>query len=187
MSLLEEGSLPMAEGMTLPPMVAAAGPSSIEAVFQTRAALQADRWQAIVIHHSATPYATPDQLDLRHRQLGLSGLGYHFVIGNGRGMADGEIHAGYRWMEQLPGAHVAGVEGSWYNRHAIGICLVGDGRRRPFTRTQLARLVQLCAALAEALDIPAERIVLHSDLANTNDPGRYFPQAAFYEQLAAQR
>jgi hypothetical protein len=172
-----------ASGMSLPPLVAAAGPASIESVFRTRTAVSSGRWQAIVIHHSGSLSGTPEALDASARQGGLKGLGHHFVIGNGRGMSDGEIHVGYRWLDQLAGAHVAGVHGDWYNRNAVGICLVGDGRRRVFTEGQTARLVQLVGALMDELGIPRERVYLHSDLAGVEDPGPLFPLAAFHEQL----
>lgn len=185
--LLQGGPAPRLDGLALTPMVAAAGPQSIEAVFRTRAPLERQRWQAIVIHHSGSLYGTPESLESQHRAMNLSGLGYHFVIGNGSGMEDGEVNVGYRWLDQLPGAHVAGPKGDWFNRHSVGICLVGDGRRRPFTEMQMRRLVQLVGALAEQLDIPADRIYLHSELTQVDDPGRLFPEAAFREQVARLR
>jgi hypothetical protein len=172
------------EGLSLPPMVAAAGTSSIEAIFQTRQAIGPQRWQAIVIHHSGSVVGSPGSIDVQHKAANLDGLGYHFVIGNGSGYGDGDIHVGYRWLDQLPGAHVGGMNGDWFNRNAIGICLVGDGRRRPFTEQQARRLVQAVAALAERLEIPPDRIYLHSDVNPTDSPGRFFPEAAFREQLA---
>lgn len=185
--VLQGGPAPRLDGLALPPMVAAAGPSSIEAVFKTRAPIQNRRWQAIVIHHSGAAYGTPATIEAQHRARNLDGLGYHFVIGNGSGLEDGEVHVGYRWLDQLPGAHVAGAKGDWYNRNSVGICLVGDGRRRPFTQQQMRRLVQLVSALSEQLQIPADHIYLHNDLAQTDDPGRFFPEAAFREQLAHAR
>jgi N-acetyl-anhydromuramyl-L-alanine amidase AmpD len=52
---------------------------------------------------------------------------------------------------------------------------------------QMRRLVQLVSALSEQLGIPADKVYLHSDLAQTDDPGRLFPEAAFREQLARAR
>lgn len=177
------GRAPRVDGMTLTPLVASAGPNSVEAIFATRNELDRERWASIVVHHSGSPVGSPATIADEHRAMNLNGLGYHFVIGNGRGAGDGAIHVGYRWLDQLPGAHAAGDNGDWYNRHGIGICLVGDGNRRGFTDQQLARLTQLVRALAEELDIPEERIVLHSDIAPASDPGRLFPAAAFREEL----
>jgi len=172
------------DGLALPALAASGRPVSLESVFETRAGLERARWGAIVIHHSATPYATAESLDLAHRELGLTELGYHFVIGNGNGLGDGQVHIGSRWLDQAPGAHAAGEHADWYDRHSIGICLVGNGDRRPFTRAQIQRLTQLVIALARELGIPPERILLHSDIAPTTDPGWNFPEGAFRELVA---
>lgn len=173
------------QGVSLPALLAPAASSSIEGVLATRTPLDTSRWQGIVIHHTASPYATPQTLEAQAKDQKLQGLGYHFVIGNGSGMDDGEVHVGYRWLAQLPGAHTAGDKADWYNRHAIGICLVGNGDREAFTDAQMRRLVQLVRTLADELKIPRERIVLHRDLANTTSPGRLFAAASFREQINA--
>jgi N-acetyl-anhydromuramyl-L-alanine amidase AmpD len=184
LGLLQGGPSPRLDGLSLPPMVAAAGPSNIEAIFSTRQPMADQRWQAIVIHHSGSGFGTAASIEAQHRAMNLEGLGYHFVVGNGSGMGNGEIRAGYRWLDQLPGAHVAGAQGDWYNRNAIGICLVGDGRKRSFNGDQMQRTVQLVSALCDRLGIPPSQVYLHSELAPTDDPGRFFPEAAFREQLA---
>lgn len=171
------------DGFRIPSLVAADPTSGVDQIFETRAPMQDSPWQAIVIHHSASTYASPDSIDREHRAMGLAGLGYHFVVGNGAGAGDGDLHVGYRWLDQLPGAHTAGQYGDWYNRNAIGICLVGDGDRREFTGSQMARLVQTVRALQRKFGIPAENVILHSDVAGTTSPGRYFPLTAFREQL----
>ena len=183
LSALSGGSPGLRQGATLSPLASLAGPSSIESVFRTREPLDEARWNAIVIHHSASPVGSPQAIDERHRSMGLTGLGYHFVVGNGSGMGDGEVHVGYRWLEQLPGAHVAGLAGQSYNRTSVGVCLVGDGNRRPFTGAQMARLVELVSALMKRNAIPAERVYLHADLASTRSPGAYFPAAEFRELI----
>lgn len=173
------------DGLTLPPMVAAAGPSSIESIFQTRATLDRSRWRSIVIHGSGSPVGSPATIEASHRARNLQGLGYHFVIGNGRGFGDGEIFVASRWLEQTAGEHVAGPQGDDLNRVSIGICLVGDGHREQFTETQMRRLVQLIQTLARELDIPAESVMLHSDVAEATDPGKFFPAAALRQALAS--
>ena len=166
------------------PMVRVASPAGLEAVLETRAPLAEEQWDAIVIHHSGSPADSPVSLDEQHKQIGLRGLGYHFVVGNGVRMGDGEVHVAYRWLDQLPGAHVAGAAGTEMNRRAIGICLVGDGDRRAFSDTQIRRVMQLVTLLRERAGISAERVYLHRDLATTTSPGRYFPEAQFDELLS---
>jgi len=160
---------------------------SLEAVLATERPLDRQRWKAIVIHHSGTPYETGESIDRRHREMGLRGLGHHFVIGSGSGIGDGEVLTGFRWRQQLPGAHARGPDADWYDRHAISICLVGNGDRRPFTQRQLARTRELVSRLMVELDLTPSDVVLHSAIAPTTDPGWNFPEAWFYEQLAGAR
>lgn len=175
------------DGLALPALVAPSGPSSVEAVFNTRASLDKTRWQSIVIHHSGSVAGTPANLESQAKADGLKGLGYHFVIGNGRGIEDGELHVGYRWLDQLPGAHAAGKDADWYNLNSIGICMIGNGNHEEFTPAQMRRLSQLVDALSRELNIPSGNVVLHSDIAPASDPGMLFPRAAFRERFPAQR
>lgn len=184
---LDHGSPTRLDGLALPAMVATQPSASIEAVFRTRVPAADGQWLAIVIDHTGAPFGTPASINTEHKAMGLKGLGYDFVIGNGQGMSDGEIHVGERWLEQAPGAHTAGPDGDWYNRHAIGIALVGDGTRRGFSQTQMTRLLDLVSALAREYQIPPERIVLHSDVAPVAGPGRYFPAASLREQIDSWR
>ncbi len=184
LSVLTDRGVSALQGTTLSALTNLTAPSTVESVFRTNAPLERDRWLSIVIHHSGSPAGSPASLDEQHRSRGLAALGYHFVIGNGVGMSDGEIHVGRRWLDQLPGAHVAGPQGDYYNRTSIGICLIGNGDRRRFTNAQIQALAQLTSALARELDIPADRVLLHSDLASTRSPGAFFPEARFRELIA---
>lgn len=175
------------DGLALPALVSASGSASIETVFRTRATLDSKRWRSIVIHHSGSMRGTPASLEAQAKSVGLKGLGTHFVIGNGQGMDDGEIHVGYRWLDQNPGAHTTGADADWYNLHSIGICLVGNGDRQEFTPAQIDRLGQLVRTLCREFEIPEERVVLHSQVAKTSDPGLLFPTASFREQLPRKR
>ncbi len=172
------------DGRVLTPLAEVEGPRTLESVFDTRRPLDRERWTAIVIHDSGAPADSVSEIDARHRRAGLTSLGYHFVIGNGTRMGNGSVHVGDRWLEQLPGAHVGGPDGAYYNGCAIGICVVGDGDRRAPTDAQVRRLAQLVVDLARELGIPRDRILLHSDLAETTSPGRLFPASLFYEQIA---
>ena len=158
------------------------------------------QWQAIVIHHSATPAGDSITLNRQHTASGLSGLGYHFVIGNGQGLGDGLVEVGYRWNRQLAGAHVAGAtatesrngldrtslstaDADQYNRHSIGICMIGNGNRREFTDRQIHELITLVRALQAQFGIPGSAVYLHSDLSKVTSPGKFFPTAEFEAQI----
>jgi N-acetyl-anhydromuramyl-L-alanine amidase AmpD len=170
--------------LAVQPLMATASATSVESVLRNiQSQIQPGRWQAIVIHDSATTVATPAQLDQRAKDQGLRGIGYHFVLGNGNGMSDGELHATARWLTQQPGAHTAGQNADWFNRQAIGICLVGDGDRDRFSPAQTRRLLELVDLLRTRLNIPADRIYLHNQLAPTTSPGRYFPETTLRAHL----
>jgi hypothetical protein len=183
---LLDGGKPVisADGVALPALMNVSTPNSLEAILSTREPLRHDLWSAIVIHDSGSPIGSPASLEQQARAMNLNGLGYHFVIGNGNGMGDGEVHVGARWLRQSLGAHVAGPQGESFNRSAIGICLVGDGNRGRFSPAQIDRLVALVETLRREFNIPADRVYLHSQLANTQSPGRLFPVAAFREALS---
>ena len=122
------------------------------------------QWSQIIIHHSATISGNAASFDRYHKSLGWDGLGYHFVIGNGRGAPDGDIHVGWRWLEQREGAHTRG------HNDALGICLVGDFRngRRPTTKqwTALVRLIRRLEKQYGVMDVTT-----HNQLGQTYCPG----------------
>jgi len=198
--VIADAGAPNIEAAVSPTVVGhGANPNAIPLIVPREASEVAGRWQAIVIHHSGTPAGDAVTLGRQHVSAGLSGLGYHFVIGNGQGLGDGLVDVGYRWSQQLPGAHVASApagangdprrvglsksDAERYNRHAIGICLIGNGNRREFTDRQVNELVNLVRALQERHGIPASAVHLHSDLASVPSPGTHFPAARFESQI----
>lgn len=135
-------------------------------------------WKYVVLHHTATETGSLESIDAAHKQRKDSegnpwrGIGYHFLIGNGRGMSDGEVVATFRWTEQCDGAHAGH---SVYNNQGIGICLVGNFEEAPPTPAQLNSLRQLIATLQETCQINAAGIVRHTDIKPTACPGKNFP------------
>ena len=80
----------------------------------------------ISVHCSATAEGkdfTVEDIDRWHRQRGLNGIGYHFVI-----YRDGSIHAG-RSKRQI-GAHCKG-----HNTISIGICYIAVCQQTASPRT----------------------------------------------------
>src|SRR4029078_798906 len=113
-------------------------------------AVQSRPWTSIVIHHTASKRGSVESIHEAHLKRKdkdgnpWQGIGYHFVIGNGNGMTDGEIEPTFRWREQMQGGH-AGSGG--YHEHGIGIALVGNFDEQPPTAAQLAAIKQLVMAL----------------------------------------
>ncbi len=136
------------------------------------------RWRYIVLHHTATDSGDVVAIDAEHRQRKdragnpWLGIGYHFLIGNGRGMADGLVEPTFRWKQQLHGAHAGSRS---YNEEGIGICLVGNFDNYPPTPRQVVAARELVRTLAERFDINPPNIVCHQDVGATRCPGAKFP------------
>jgi hypothetical protein len=186
MLLIDGRPSPRSDGLSLSPLAAAtiSGSGAADPITQTRVPLDRAKWQAIVIHHSGSFKGDPASIEREQRDRQLAGytsggLGHHFIIGNGNGMDDGQIHIGYRWLDQLSGSQAAGPNADFYNQHAISICLVGDGNRSGFTPAQIQQLQTLVESLRRQTGLPAERVLLHSDLTAVDDPGRLFPTGIY--------
>jgi N-acetyl-anhydromuramyl-L-alanine amidase AmpD len=131
------------------------------------------KWRYVVIHHSGTGEGSAAAFDRYHKAVkGFDDLGYHFVVGNGQGSADGEVEVSRRWKEQRVGAHAGVTE---YNERGIGICLVGDFERATPTGKQMASLRGLLAFLTKRFNILPSGVARHSDLLPTGCPGADFP------------
>jgi hypothetical protein len=146
------------------------------------------RWKYIVIHHSGVDSGTVKGMDQYHRKVRHmeNGLAYHFVIGNGDGMGDGEVAAGRRWAEQLAGGHLASES---QNKVALGICLVGNFDKDKPTAKQMRNLEALVAALLDRCNLSARAVKTHQQInvIHTRCPGRNFPARAFLKELRERR
>lgn len=160
-------------------LLAIDGPRGVDAAFLTRAPLQAGRWKYIYVHHSRT--AGGSASSLAEGDGGDAGLADHFVIGNGLGMADGEIQIGQRWNHQHPAGDIAGL--NKVSPDCISICLIGDFDRTRPTRAQSDHLGKLVRTLQERLRIGRDRVWVVDAIDSPAGPGRNFPKAAFRQQL----
>lgn len=131
-------------------------------------------WRHIVIHHSASSGGSVESIDAAHKGRGWDGVGYHFVIGNGDGMGDGEIESTFRWRGQTHGAHAGKAE---YNQHGIGICLIGNFEDSQPSTAQMAAVKRLVSVLKHEYGIPSDEVIAHRDVKATACPGRNFPIA----------
>ena len=144
-----------------------------------------NKWQYIVIHHSATEVGNAELFDKGHRRRGFwNGLGYHFVIDNGTaGTRDGQIETSHRWNHQMDGAHCNAMD---MNQKGNGICLVGNFDEEKVTSEQFASLVWLVRQLQAKYHIPAHRVLRHHDVPGKNGthcPGSHFPWSQLRKQL----
>ncbi len=149
-----------------PVQVSAAGPASMPAVAHdfhaprtswkhldaaTRAAVDATLarkkdWHRVVLHGSGGLAQGGARLLGRYQSAVHSqGLACHFVIGSGKGVADGRVEAGERWAKGLPAGDIAdtGMAGS-----SISVSVVGDFNASPPSQAQLEALDELMDYLA---------------------------------------
>lgn len=125
----------------------------------------ADDIKYIVLHHSATEEGNVKSFREYHMQkLGFGDIGYHFVIGNGRGAGDGEIQEGRPVL--MTGAHAPGR-----NEDSIGICLVGNFTKNKPTNLQIETLNKLLKDLLRQYAIKPERVLGHKEVSATDCPG----------------
>ena len=184
--------IPLKPARTSPPAAKSAAPQKRASVVLPSAIQQAidktpvtpGRWKYIVIHHSGVDTGTVQAMDKYHREVRHmeNGLAYHFVIGNGSGMGDGEITATRRWMRQLDGGHLASES---QNKIALGICLVGNFDERPPTSKELASLRAVVQALMARCKLTPQAVKTHQQInvVHTRCPGTRFPTKAFMDSL----
>ncbi len=131
-------------------------------------------WKYIVIHHSASDSGNAASIGKYHKnERGwVNGLGYHFLIGNGNGSRDGQIEVGNRWDDQIDGAHAGNGE---YNKHGVGICLVGNFENDYPTSSQISSLTYLINYLQKRCHIPKNKVIMHRTFRKTVCPGSNFP------------
>lgn len=133
-------------------------------------------WSEIVIHHSASPSGSAAAFTAAHRNRGWTTLGYDFVIGNGTGTADGLVEVGPRWKQQAVGAHCK-TKGAFYNKHGIGICLVGNFDQTTPTARQLASVRKLVRFFSKRYGISSKHVFGHGEVPGTHTrcPGSHMP------------
>ena len=142
--------------------------------------VQREKWQRIVVHHSAIKYGNVEKYDAAHRLRGMqNGLAYHFLIGNGIDAGDGEIEIGPRWQKQQAGGH---VKNHLINQTAIGICLIGNFEKTHPSKKQLAAFTQLMDWLQGVALGKKVHFAGHRELKGeqTVCPGKHFPLARMH-------
>lgn len=128
-------------------------------------------WKYIVIHHSATKAGSVKAFHKFHTRQGYGGIAYHFVIGNGNGMKDGEIKETFRWSQKISGTHVS--VNSWeHNVFGIGIVLVGNFENQDPTNAQVLSLKKLIKKLKTSHEIKNNNIYGHKHVDFDNASGK---------------
>ena len=154
-------------------------PDDMNRVFETGRLATGGRWKYIFIHHSQTPGGSGAAMAAKADDP--KGMADHFLIGNGDGCDDGAVEYGPRWNHQEPAGRTPGVERM--DPNCISICLVGDFDHTFPTPTQMKSLGQLVDVLQRRLRIDREHVWVVEAKDSPAGTGKYFPRAAFREQL----
>ncbi len=165
---------------TLPPVYKPARPKPVpeivipDSIMSELNKFKIRPWKYVVIHHSASDSGNAASIGKYHKnERGwVNGLGYHFLIGNGNGARDGQIEVGNRWDSQIDGAHAGNDK---YNKHGVGICLIGNFENDYPTSSQISSLTYLIDYLQKRCNIPRNQVIMHRTFRKTACPGRHFP------------
>ncbi len=148
----------------------------------------AGRWKYIVIHHTAGNYGNIKHLQDIHGQRQskepIRAISYHYIIGNGNGMADGEIASDIRKKYNLWGVHVSGNNPD-KNFRGLGIAIIGNLDKKEMTDKQYNSLLELTAKLMHKYNIKPKNIHFHGKIPgeSTKCPGRFFPYKKFKQDI----
>jgi len=148
-----------------------------------------NRWQYIVIHHSAGNYGNIKFLQQVHRQRQgrdpIDAIPYHYIIGNGNGLTMGEVASDWRRHNNIWGMHVS-ANNADHNWRGIGICLIGNFEQGPVPAKQYQSLLALTRQLMLTYCISANNVSGHGHIGgeSTLCPGRYFPLEQFLQDIA---
>jgi len=125
----------------------------------------------IVVHHSAYPYAGPQEVqDLHMDRRGFADIAYHFLID-----AEGTIYEGREL--NVRGAHVQG-----FNTGSVGIVLLGNFNDEQPTQFQLTSLRALVDYLRYTYEI--RYLAGHKDYPDQSPDGTECPGNNLYPLLS---
>lgn len=147
------------------------------------------RWNYIFIHHSAGNYGNIDFIQKVHRDRQkndpVDAIPYHYIIGNGNGMREGEVAYDWRQEYDIWGAHLSSGN-SFKNFLGLGICLIGNFEKYHIKNKQYDALVSLTRDLMGKYSIPIENVSGHGYTKgeHTKCPGKLFPMDKFLKDIA---
>jgi N-acetylmuramoyl-L-alanine amidase len=114
----------------------------------------------IVVHHTASTTASPEDVHRWHQEKGWCGIGYNFLI-----RKDGNVYKG-RPLEYIP-AHVQG-----HNEYTIGVAFEGNFEVEQQPQKQIQAGIELIRYLLTLY--PQANIKKHKDFGGSTCPGKNF-------------
>lgn len=147
-----------------------------------------NRWNYIVIHHSAGNYGNIPFLQKVHRERQpkdpIDDMPYHYIIGNGKGLEIGKIASSFRLNYSIWGSHLS-ANNVDRNFRGIGICLIGNYEINKVPKLQYDALVKLTRKLMTKYNIAIANISFHGKIKgeSTRCPGKNFPYKQFIQDI----
>lgn len=128
----------------------------------------------LILHTSDSTWGDAEEINKWHLERGFSGIGYHYVLLNGRKKSvkvydlafDGKIEKGRKDTEI--GSHALG-----YNDKSIGVCLIG--KHGEYTKLQLESLESLVLALLRKYKIHVSNLIGHYECESGAKQGKTCP------------
>ena len=113
--------------------------------------------QYIIIHHYGFAKATLQSIRNRHmEEMGWTDIGYHYIIGNGNGIPDGEVVEGRSTSK-------GSCQCRDFNSRSISVLLVGDFDRYYPSKTQWKSLLSLLRRLMDEFNVPVDCVIGHRE------------------------
>lgn len=144
--------------------------TEIAGVFDTHVPVQTGRWEYIYVHHAGpgAPAVDPNNSS------------DHFVI-EAPGANDGQIRMTLRWSNQASANPPAGAQS--IHPRCVSILLTGNLDQTMPSQLQVQRCTELVRTLQHKLGVPDKNVLLIDARGSATGTGRYFPTAAFRENL----
>jgi N-acetylmuramoyl-L-alanine amidase len=117
-----------------------------------------NRHEFIILHCSASAWGDRETIDIWHKQKNWSGIGYNFVVCNGKIKYDLEIPAMDGSIEVGRNINGSGAHCLGYNHNSIGICMIGKDK---FSKKQISSTIELISNLMYMYNIPLENVLGH--------------------------
>lgn len=131
--------------------------------------IEGAQWLGIIVHHTVVETSV-DNLVKSHRDRGLGGLAYHFLILGPETGCDGCVVASRRWLEQIP---VPQTTNSVVNDRTIAVAMVGDTTADSPSGPQMSTLAALISLLSNRFGLNSGDIHGHGEVAPSECPGGY--------------
>jgi hypothetical protein len=113
--------------------------------------VQPAAWNRVEVYYSRTTSGNAQDLAVVSSLRGTPRADFHFVIGNGKGVGDGQIQYTDNWTKQLT------------DNGIIRICVVADLYNSPATDYQIRRTTALVDALSRKFNIKTQYIRYPAD------------------------